>query len=596
MFKKLNIRGRLLTGFGLAIVLSVMMIILSLVGLNTARGRYMDLMNGPIESVDDIKDVRIYINNMARVVRDMALNPNPSAYAAAEADLTKYKADVSKLTTKIINEYHGKDTYAKDWVDAITAWQAKADDIVRTVKGGDHTRGMQMIVNECTPALQEMVKKAVLVTDSLTTERSEELKRVEDYTKRTSFMIGILLLIDIIILVILSIRITASIIVPLDEMKKTMVAMSKGELHTPCTYEGTDEVGVAAAALRESQQNLANMVEALDQALEQMAGGNFQVTLHAEFPGDLTSIKTSVENLLVRLNEVMSQLRSSGTQVASGADQVSSGAQALAQGATEQASSVEELSATINEISTASRQNAQTAIDVRNLANDAGAAIEKSGQQMQEMLSAMNDISNSAADISKIIKTIEDIAFQTNILALNAAVEAARAGTAGKGFAVVADEVRNLASKSAEASKNTAALIEQAIHAVERGSTLATGTADALNEASTKARDVVSHIDHITDAVDQEAASIEQITIGIDQISAVVQTNSATSEESAAASEELSSQAQVMHNLLSRFRLDSVAGSQMGGFGGTQPASDDYGSHYDNSSYTSSATSSFDKY
>ncbi len=593
MLKKLSIGRRLIVGFGLAIILSVLMIGLSLSGLYDARGRYMNLMNGPIESVDDVKDARLHLNTMARTVRDMALDPDTATYGASEAELAKSKSEVSKLVTKILAEYKAKDNYAKEWADAITAWQNSVDQIVMTLKSGNRVQAMEMIVDECTPALQDMARKANLVADSLMNIRTTELEKVESYTRKTAIAIWVMLIIDVIILVILSIRITASIIVPLGEMKTTMIAMSKGDLHTPCTYESNDEVGITAAALRASQKNLANMVESLDDALAQMAAGNFQVALSADFPGDLTSIKTSVENLLVRLNEVMSQLRSSGSQVASGADQVSSGAQALAQGATQQASSVEELSATINEISSASKQNAQTAVQVRNLANEAGVAIEKSSQQMQEMLAAMNDISNSSSEISKIIKTIEDIAFQTNILALNAAVEAARAGTAGKGFAVVADEVRNLASKSAEASKNTAALIEQAIHAVERGSALATGTADALNEASAKAHEAVTNIDHITDAVDQEASSIEQITIGIDQISAVVQTNSATSEESAAASEELSSQAQVMHNLLSRFQLDG--GSQMGGY--SAPAQPEYSSDYDNyDDYTPYVTGNFDKY
>ncbi len=595
MFKKLSIRGRLLAGFGLAILLSALMIVLSLAEVQDAHRRFMNLMDGPIETVDDVKNARLYINAMARTVRDMALNPDSSTYSSSEADIAENKKDIAKLTSKIMAGTYGKNSYVKEWVDSITEWQYAADEIIMTIKSGNRTRAMEMIVNECTPALREMAKKAILVTDTLSNIRSEELQRVNSYIRRITLTIFIMMLFEVIILVLITIRIIASILSPLDEMKKTMIAMSKGDLHTTCAYEGDDEVGVTAAALCSSQQTLSNIISDLGTALEQMAAGNFQVSLNTEFPGDLSNIKNSVEHLLDRLNEVMSQLRSSGTQVASGADQVSSGAQALAQGATEQASSVEELSATINEISTASKKNAQTAVDVRNLANDAGSAIEKSGQQMQEMLSAMNDISNSSSEISKIIKTIEDIAFQTNILALNAAVEAARAGTAGKGFAVVADEVRNLASKSAEASKNTAALIEQAIHAVERGSALATGTADALNEASAKARDVVTNIDYITDAVDQEAASIEQITIGIDQISAVVQTNSATSEESAAASEELSSQAQMMHTLLNRFQLDG--GSSMGGFSTpAAPAQSQYRSNFDSyDDYTPSATN-FDKY
>lgn len=598
MLKKLSIRGRLIVGFGMVTLLFIIMIVLGLFSAQNIHKRYTGVIEGPIAVVDSIKDARLHINAMARIVRDMALDPDTSKYSQSESDISARKAAVTEILAEVQKGYDANDSYAKEWSDSVIAWESEADRIVATLKSGDRVGAMEMIVHECTPLLLEMNEKAQAATTSMITECDEALKGVKAYSRMVVFVVIGLLIVTAVVIFLLGIYITESIVRPLAQMKTTMVAMSEGDLHTECTYAGSDEIGETVEALHSSQQTLADLTDTLDSTLEQMAEGNFKVSLDVEFPGDLGSIKVSMEKLLARLNEVMTQLRNSGDQVSAGSEQVSSGAQALAQGATEQASSVEELSATISEISSASKENAKSATQVRTLANEAGVSIEKSTEQMQEMLAAMDDISNSSSEIGKIIKTIEDIAFQTNILALNAAVEAARAGTAGKGFAVVADEVRNLASKSAEASKNTAALIEQAIHAVERGSTLATGTAKTLDEASAMAREAVKNIDHITNAIDQEASSIEQITIGIDQISAVVQANSATSEESAAASEELSSQAQMMHSLLSYFQLKDDANAPLGFDGGAGVAQQ---SHYEDDfdSYTppmQSIGSSFDKY
>lgn len=275
----------------------------------------------------------------------------------------------------------------------------------------------------------------------------------------------------------------------------------------------------------------------------------------AEYRGAFEQIGSSMKRITENLNTVMCEIRQSSDQVSSGSDQVSSGAQALSQGATEQASAVEELAATINEISTQVKETAENAVDAQKQMSTAEDETLTCNEQMREMILAMEEISHKSTEIGKIIKTIEDIAFQTNILALNAAVEAARAGTAGKGFAVVADEVRNPASKSAEASKNTSSLIEGSIAAVEKGTRIVNETAQSLSKVVDSSQAVSATVEKISDAASSQAASIEQVTQGIDQISSVVQTNSATAEESAAASEELSGQAQMLKNLVEQFKL-----------------------------------------
>jgi methyl-accepting chemotaxis protein len=256
-----------------------------------------------------------------------------------------------------------------------------------------------------------------------------------------------------------------------------------------------------------------------------------------------------------KLNDALRDIKVSAEQVNTSAGQVAGGAHALSQGSTEQASTVEELSAAMDEISNETKVTAQKSGEANNVAELMRTEVIKSNTKMDEMSEAMQDITNKSNEIEKIIKTIDDIAFQTNILALNAAVEAARAGAAGKGFAVVADEVRNLAQKSAEAAKNTTTLIEGTIESVANGGRITEETAEALQIVASNVGKVTGLIGEITKASNEQAERISQITNGIEQISSVIQTNSATAEESAAASEELSAQATMMYDLISRFQL-----------------------------------------
>lgn len=317
-----------------------------------------------------------------------------------------------------------------------------------------------------------------------------------------------------------------------------------------------------SGAFQKMSETLKEIVDDVRYLLGEMSEGNFNIRTRAEasYVGDFAEFLVSLRKLHTKLSHTLNQINQSADQVSLGSDQVSDGALALSQGATEQAASMEELASTIEEISQQVNHTAANAKMAIQKASETGDRMLQSNQQMQEMLGAMGEINAASMEIRNIIKTIEDIAFQTNILALNAAVEAARAGGAGKGFAVVAEEVRNLASKSSESSRNTALLIERCLRAVDNGKKIADDTAAALLVVVQGSKEVVSTIDEISQASNEQAYAIEQVTQGFEQISAVVQTNSATAEESAAASEELSGQARMLKDLVSQFqyREDTV--------------------------------------
>lgn len=293
----------------------------------------------------------------------------------------------------------------------------------------------------------------------------------------------------------------------------------------------------------------------LVEAANKIADGDLDVVVTHDTKDEVGALALAFRKMTDNLNEVMSNINTAAEQVASGSRQVSDSSMALSQGATEQASSVEQLTASLEEISSQTKQNADNANQANSLAEvTKGNAIHGNGQ-MQDMLRAMDEINDSSNNISKIIKVIDEIAFQTNILALNAAVEAARAGQHGKGFAVVAEEVRNLAARSANAAKETTEMIEGSIKKVEDGTKFANQTAEALNKIVDDITRVASLVGDIAVASNEQALGIAQVNQGIMQVSEVVQTNSATSEESAAASEELSSQAELLKDQISRFNL-----------------------------------------
>lgn len=382
-----------------------------------------------------------------------------------------------------------------------------------------------------------------------------ELKEFLQSTYTAIITTLILVAVAILVGILISVKLATSIAKPIIQVESAAAEMAKGNFEVKITHHSRDEVGRLAESMRQMISTTNAVIMDTSRGLGEIANGNFNIAPRVEYLGVFEDIKTAIIKIIADLSDTMSQIKMATDQVASGSDQVSSGAQALAQGTTEQASSVQELSASINEVSLQIQNNAHNAANASKLALNASDGLTVSNQQMAEMIGAMSEISTSSDQIGKIIKTIEDIAFQTNILALNAAVEAARAGVAGKGFAVVADEVRNLATKSSEAAKQTGALIEGSVKSVEHGVRIAGETAKSLAEVVTGAQEMAALITKISEASAEQANSISQINVGVEQISAVVQTNSATSEQSAAASEELNGQANMMQSLVGRFQL-----------------------------------------
>ena len=363
-----------------------------------------------------------------------------------------------------------------------------------------------------------------------------------------------------IILAIIIVIVSLSITKPVKNLNKAVAQLAAGDLDVEINAKSKDEIGQLGDNVTQLVGRLKTYIlyiNEISDVLTEIGESNLQFELKQDYVGEFAPIKAAFNEIQRNLNHTMYQITSAAAQVDNSTAQIASAAQALAQGATEQASAVEELSATVADLSHGSQQDSERAINLSRSVATMGTQLEESNQQMQNMRAAMDEISTQSAQIAKIIKTIEDIAFQTNILALNAAVEAARAGAAGKGFAVVADEVRSLAGKSADAAQNITNLINTSLAAIEHGSDLANETAASLDQVAKNVSEVVGAVEQFAIRYQEQTGTLNEISTGIDQISSVVQNNSATAEESAASSEELSSQANLMKRLVDQFVLDS---------------------------------------
>lgn len=555
--KNLKVQRKLMLSFGIILVLFIISIISGLLSLENVKKQLNTFYEHPFQTQNASKSISIDLQGIQKHIYRMIAIDNSESIEDSLESINAYYEDVQVQKAILDDRFMGDANWVHNMIDALNELTIHRQHIVDMILEDRQSEAMNYMENSYMPVLNTANDYLEQIMEYANTNSEDMISQANSAQSATTVLLGALCVVSILLSIFLGIYITRAITVPVDMIVSAANQMIHGDLNVSLDYESKDEFGILTLSLKTMMQNLNAIISDIGHILSHLSHGDFHVKSECreQYVGDYEPILLSMRLIRDNLNTTLTQINEAAEQVANGSEQVSSGSQTLSQGASEQTSSIEELATTITDISEQIKRNAMNAEGATLRATQVSDEIAESSRRMKELLDAMNEIRISSTEIGKIIKAIEDIAFQTNILALNAAVEAARAGESGKGFSVVAGEVRNLANKSAKASQSTSELIRQSLYSVENGTKIANETAQSLFAVVDGVREVTEKIDNISIDTNEQAVSITQVTSGIDQISGVVQTNSATAEESAAASEELSAQAQMLNHLVSNFHL-----------------------------------------
>ena len=564
--KDLKVSKKLTISYAIILTLLIMSCVVSIVDFIRLGGQIETFYDGPFTVNDSASVINSNFERMQKSVYRSISNTDSEIVKEAITDARNCAAIIQEELPVVKAHFLG-DQQIIDRLDAALAKLAPMREHVLTLASENQkAEAADYMEHNNILAIQEAQAELNSLIESGNKKGETLVSGLREKQAMAVFTVILLGGISVAVSVVFGFYITRGITQPVKELEQAARAMARGEFSAVrVAYDSRDELGSLAGDIRSMVKTLTDVLQNETYILNEMAEGNFSV--HSEkdeyYIGEFEQLMRSMKKISRGLSELLLQISRSADNVAAGSEQVSSGSQNLAQGTTEQAASVEELTGMMSEISDQAYRNSRDAQEASEKAQMVKENATESSRSMQEMVKAMAEISGKSDEIRKIVKTIEDFSFQTNILALNAAVEAARAGDRGKGFSVVANEVRSLANQSSAASKSTAALIQSSIQAVENGRKIANETDNALAEVVSGIDNVSELLFHITDASSKQFDANRQVTENINLISEVVQTNSATAEECAAASEELASQAQLLKELVSHFKLADLAESRV---------------------------------
>ena len=564
--KNLKVSKKLTISYAIILTLLIISCAVSIVDFIRLGGQIETFYDGPFTVNDSASVINSNFERMQKSVYRSISNTDSDIVKEAITDARNSAAIIQEQLPVVKAHFMG-DQQIIDRLDAALAKLAPMREYVLTLSSENQkAEAADYMEHNNILAIQEAQVELNSLIESGNKKGEKLVSGLREKQAMAVFTVIILGGISVAVSVVFGIYITRGITQPVTELEQAARAMAKGEFSAVrVAYDSRDELGSLAGDIRSMVKTLTDVLQNETYILNEMAEGNFSV--HSErdeyYIGEFEQLMRSMKKINRGLSELLLQISQSADNVAAGSEQVSSGSQNLAQGTTEQAASVEELTGMMSEISDQAYRNSRDAQEASEKAQMVKENAAESSRSMQEMVNAMAEISGKSDEIRKIVKTIEDFSFQTNILALNAAVEAARAGDRGKGFSVVANEVRSLANQSSAASKSTAALIQSSLQAVENGRKIANEADNALSEVVSGIDNVSELLFHITDTSSKQFDANRQVTENINLISEVVQTNSATAEECAAASEELASQAQLLKELVSHFKLADLAESSV---------------------------------
>jgi len=555
--EKNGIKKRLLKSYGIVIALSVVASVVALIILLNVGSQFSRFYNENYQVTVETWDARYAQLSARSALLSAMVDEDLKVTREQMAEATKQLDAMGNILQEMRKSYTG-DVSAIDKIDEDRlAAMEYIDDMLEQVAYGQNAKAYAIMKESYVPRVNDIAGLLDEIAD----------KEEADAQKKVAFVkavLGIVIVVIIIILVVcvvvamrLGVKIAKSISVPANEIEGAAKKLSEGDLNIDIAYRAEDELGRLAESMRASCEFMREVITDTDYLLHEIASGNFRVESNHEevYIGDFKGLLGSIHQLKNQLSSTLTEINESSVQVAMGAEQMAQGAQSLAEGATDQAGAVQELTAMVNGVSELAQKTVVTTKDSYSQAMQFKQEIENGQHEMDNLLAAMERISETSTQIEKIIAEIEDIASQTNLLSLNASIEAARAGEAGRGFAVVADQIGKLAADSAQSAVNTKKMIQQALEEIEKGNEITNRTSETMGKVAAGIDILADSVQEVNGRATDQAESINQVELGIEQISTVIESNSAAAEETSATSEELSAQADRLKGLVEQFTL-----------------------------------------